>query len=46
MNREMKGFKQAYLENDEEYFELKQALNESGGTFHRRIRGILLRNES
>jgi transposase len=38
----MKGFKQAYLENDEEYFELKQALNESGGTFHRRIKGILL----
>jgi transposase len=38
----MKGFKHANLENDEEYLELKQALNESGGTYHRRIKGILL----
>jgi transposase len=42
LNREMKRFKYANLENDEEYLELKQALNGSRGTYQRRIKGILL----
>lgn len=41
----MKQFKHAILEKDEQYFELKQALNETKGTLHKRIKGILLRNE-
>ena len=38
----MKGFKYASLEKDKEYFELKEALSESSGTYHKRIKGILL----
>ena len=38
----MKEFKHATLEKDEDYFELKARLNETKGTLHRRIKGILL----